>query len=43
MQRWMQSDGHRRVILTAAFRDIGVGTATGGGMRWFTVDFGRRR
>lgn len=43
VQRWMQSDGHRAVILTAAFRDIGVGLATGGGMRWFTTDFGRRR
>ena len=43
VQRWMQSDGHRRVILTAAFRDIGVGVARGGGMRYFTLDLGRRR
>ncbi len=40
---WMTSPAHKAVILTACFRDIGVGmrlSATG--YRYFTVDFGRR-
>jgi uncharacterized protein YkwD len=47
---WMKSRGHRTVILTRAFRDIGVGavkTATGygnvdGTVWFFTMDVGRR-
>ena len=44
---WMRSSGHRTVILTRGFRDVGVGGARGsfcgrGGISMFTVDFGRR-
>lgn len=40
---WMRSSGHRRVILTSAFRDVGVGiTCSASGMRYFTLDLGRR-
>ena len=40
---WMQSAGHREVLLTASLRDIGVGVVVGDdGMRYFTVDLGRR-
>jgi len=47
---WMKSKAHRRVILTKAFRDIGVGavkTDTGygsvdGTVWFFTMDLGRR-
>ncbi|HOU28346.1 MAG TPA: CAP domain-containing protein [Thermoleophilia bacterium] len=50
VKAWMNSKGHRRVILTKAFRDIGVGakkTETGfrgiDGVVWFfTLDLGRR-
>jgi uncharacterized protein YkwD len=42
VQRWMQSAAHRRIILTACFRDVGVGIAKGGGLRYFTLDLGRR-
>ena len=40
---WMGSPGHRDVLMTPAFRDVGVGVVRGDdGMRYFTVDFGRR-
>jgi uncharacterized protein YkwD len=41
---WMRSSVHRRVILTASFRDIGVGIyrASGSHYRYFTLDLGRR-
>ena len=40
---WMQSAAHREVLLSARMRDIGVGVVVGGdGMRYFTVDLGRR-
>jgi uncharacterized protein YkwD len=44
---WMKSAGHRAVILTKAWRDVGVGARVGtykglSGVRMFTVDFGRR-
>jgi len=44
---WMKSPGHRGVILTRSFRDVGVGAAKGTfcglrGVSMFTVDFGRR-
>ena len=48
---WMNSPSHRRNILTAAFRDIGIGVAqstlTPGGRRvalarYFTIDLARR-
>ncbi len=40
---WMQSPSHRAVLLTARLRDIGVGIVVGDdGMRYFTVDLGRR-
>jgi uncharacterized protein YkwD len=41
---WMGSDTHRAVILTAAFRDIGVGIRWNSTYTWryFTADFGRR-
>lgn len=40
---WMHSTAHRAVILKAAIRNAGVGIATSaGGMRYFTLDVGRR-
>jgi uncharacterized protein YkwD len=44
---WMRSAGHRAVILTRRWRDVGIGRALGnylgiGDVRMFTVDFGRR-
>jgi uncharacterized protein YkwD len=40
---WMGSKAHRQVILTARFRQIGVGVAkSADGMRYFTLDMGRR-
>lgn len=47
---WMKSPGHRAVILTKDFRDIGVGAVatdagfkgTGGTVWFFTMDMGRR-
>lgn len=40
---WMLSPAHRDVLLTPRFRDIGVGIVRGDdGLRYFTVDFGRR-
>lgn len=41
---WMNSYSHRKVILLAVFRDVGVGVAkSDGGRRYFTLDMGRRR
>lgn len=41
---WMRSTAHRRVILKAAFRDVGVGVRTSAdGQRYFTLDMGRRK
>lgn len=40
--QWMSSPAHRRVILTARFRDAGVGVHAAGGKRYFTLDLGRR-
>ena len=50
LEAWMVSPPHRRVILTGAFRDVGVGVAphvpsvVGGGQEGatFTVEFGAR-
>jgi uncharacterized protein YkwD len=42
---WMHSSSHRAIILTARFRDVGVGVHSGsymGGAFFFTLDFGRR-
>jgi uncharacterized protein YkwD len=42
---WMHSQSHRAIILTARFRDVGVGVHSGsymGGAYFFTLDFGRR-
>ncbi len=47
---WMKSQSHRAVILTKAFRNIGVGAvetkdgfrACGGSVWFFTLDVGRR-
>jgi uncharacterized protein YkwD len=44
---WMRSSGHRKVILTKSWRDVGVGCARGTyrgvrGVVMYTVDFGRR-
>jgi subtilisin family serine protease len=43
MNAWMNSSGHRANILNCAFKEIGVGKATGGtyGTYW-TQDFGTR-
>ncbi|HEY5387277.1 MAG TPA: CAP domain-containing protein [Thermoleophilia bacterium] len=40
---WMQNAAHRRVVLGAAFRDVGVGVHLAGGRRYFTLDLGYRR
>jgi uncharacterized protein YkwD len=49
---WMKSSCHRRILLTTAFRDVGVGTARGtfgsrsylvGNAVYFTIDFGARQ
>jgi uncharacterized protein YkwD len=50
VRAWMRSSGHRSVILSGRFRDIGVGLkrgspSSGAGQRGsmtYTVDFGRR-
>lgn len=51
VRNWMKSPCHRRMILTASFRDVGVGTACGtfnngqvllDNVTYFTIDFGRR-
>ena len=43
MQGWMGSDGHRDSILSASYREIGVGYGRGGGWGHYWVqDFGRR-
>jgi uncharacterized protein YkwD len=44
---WMRSSGHRKVIFTKDWRDVGVGCARGtykgvSGVVMYTVDFGRR-
>jgi uncharacterized protein YkwD len=39
---WMQSPGHRAVILNKCFRDAGIGIHREGGWRYFTLDLGRR-
>ena len=44
---WLRSPGHRKVIFTKCWRDVGVGAHKGGFggldcVRMFTVDFGRR-
>jgi len=44
---WMNSSGHRRIILTKRWRDVGVGCSRGtfkgiGGVCMWTVDLGRR-
>ena len=40
---WMRSAPHRRVILSGAFRDAGIGIHRAGSRRSFTLDLGRRR
>lgn len=44
---WMRSSGHRKVIFSKSWRDVGVGCARGrykgvSGVVIYTVDFGRR-
>jgi uncharacterized protein YkwD len=44
---WMRSSSHRQVILTARWRDVGIGCARGtykgySGVVMYTIDFGRR-
>jgi len=44
---WMNSSSHRQVILTARWRDVGVGCSRGtfkglSGVVMYTIDFGRR-
>jgi len=44
---WMNSSTHRQVILTARWRDVGIGCSRGtfkgrSGVVMYTVDFGRR-
>jgi len=40
---WMRSAAHRRVILSGAFRDAGLGVHPAGGTIYFTLDLGWRR
>jgi uncharacterized protein YkwD len=40
---WMGSVAHRRVILSGAFRDAGIGVHSDGDTRYFTLDLGVRR
>jgi len=40
---WMRSAAHRRVIISAAFRDAGIGIHSAAGTSYFTLDLGRRR
>jgi uncharacterized protein YkwD len=42
VRAWMNSPMHRKVILTRAFRDIGVGAVMSGGTKYVTLDLGRR-
>lgn len=47
LKAWMNSSTHRRVILTARWRDVGIGCSRGtfkgrSGVVMYTVDFGRR-
>jgi len=50
VDNWMHSDGHRAVILTKSFRNIGIGVKKcysgfggfDGTVCFFTLDFGRR-
>jgi uncharacterized protein YkwD len=46
VQAWMNSPPHREIILTRAFRDVGVGIAEGapqgGDGKTYTLDVGRR-
>jgi uncharacterized protein YkwD len=48
VQAWMHSPGHRRVLLTAAFRDAGVAFGRGNPIArsrsgaTFAMEFGRR-
>jgi uncharacterized protein YkwD len=44
---WMNSSGHRKIILTKRWRDVGIGCGRGtfkgiGGVCMWTVDLGRR-
>lgn len=39
---WMNSPGHRRLILDCRFHHIGVGLSSRNGVRWWTMDVGRR-
>jgi len=44
---WMRSSGHRKIILTKRWRDVGIGCSRGtfkgiGGVCMWTVDLGRR-
>lgn len=43
MQSWMNSPGHRANILNAQYTEIGVGYATGGGMRYYWTQMFIRR
>jgi uncharacterized protein YkwD len=36
---WMHSPGHRRELMTSAYRRIGVGHVSAGGMSVVTADF----
>lgn len=39
---WMQSPSHRRVLLTPAFRDVGVGIHSADDWQYVALDLGRR-
>ncbi len=37
---WLDSPGHRSILLADPFTEIGVGCAVPGDMRWWVEDFG---
>lgn len=43
MRAWMGSSGHRRNILSASFREIGIGVAEGANGLYWVQDFGTSR
>jgi uncharacterized protein YkwD len=36
---WLRSSTHRRILLTAGYRRVGIGVSRGGGLLWVTADF----
>lgn len=43
VDQWLRSDDHCANLMSPAVRDLGVGTATGGGATWWTAVFASAR